>query len=345
VTPPGTTPSDPPANPPSNPPTNPPTPPTPPAQASTHHRCGWFIGGDPIGEASFKANAAQFDTIHPKWLNLNPDGLTVRILHGTDDPAILAAAQANHVRIMPLVDTDDVAYLRLMLSTAQNRATHVANLVQLVHDHGWAGIDIDYEHLWSKADRPGFVAFMQALSTALHADGKELSMAVSGISVDDGNNAYDYDALSAVVDVMHVMGYDFHYVGGDHLGPIAPLGWIRGVFQHAQATGHGDHFILGVPNYAIGATWYDTTSDAIALCQGAIETTTDHMASCPYGNFEAGRAPHCATAAHGEIWFDDVASMEEKIAVAQSYGARGVTYWTLGHELPGYFDMVRKHYP
>lgn len=313
--------------------------------SSTHHRCGWFIGGDPVGEASFEANASEFDTIHPKWLNLNPDGVTVRLLDGIDDPAILAAAQASHVRIMPLVDTDDVTYLRAMIGDPQLRASHVATLVQLVHDHGWAGLDIDYEHLWSKDDRPGFTAFMQALSAALHQDGKELSMAISGIATDDGNSGYDYDALSAACDVLHVMGYDFHYVGGDHLGPLAPLGWIRAVFQHAQATGRGDRFILGVPNYAIGASWYADTRDAIALCQGAYATTTDHMLTCPYGVFEAGRSPHCTTADHGEIWFDDVASMEEKVAVAQSYGARGVTYWTLGDELPGFFDMIRRHYP
>jgi spore germination protein YaaH len=37
--------------------------------------------------------------------------------------------------------------------------------------------------------------------------------------------------------------------------------------------------------------------------------------------------------------------MDEKIAIAKKHGARGVTYWTVGDELPGYFDMVRRNFP
>src|SRR6185503_18476776 len=126
----------------------------------------------------------------------------------------------------------------------------------------------------SGSDRPGFVAFMQALSAALHQDGKELSMAIPAIDNNSTDNAYDYNALSAACDALHAMGYDFHYPSGSHLGPLAPLGWIRATFQRAQATGHGDHFIIGLPNYAIGSGFYDTTSDAIAECQSGSYVTT-----------------------------------------------------------------------
>jgi hypothetical protein len=37
--------------------------------------------------------------------------------------------------------------------------------------------------------------------------------------------------------------------------------------------------------------------------------------------------------------------MEEKLQVAVAHHARGVTYWTLGAELDGYFSLARKYFP
>jgi spore germination protein YaaH len=218
--------------------------------------------------------------------------------------------------------------------------------MKLVDNNGYDGIEIDYEGLWSASDRAPFTAFMRELATAIHGRGKELAMAIPGIPVDSGNNAYDYTALVGFVDTIHVMGYDFHWTNGDHMGPIAPLGWIDGVFARAKATGHPERFILGVPNYAIGTSFFSSsTKAAMAMCSGPIQTTTDHMSSCSYDRFAAGRAVHCTTRSNGTIWFDDLIAIEEKIAAAKRQGGRGVTYWTVGDELPGYFDLVRKYYP
>jgi spore germination protein YaaH len=320
------------------------TPSPSPTPTDTHRRCGWIGGGDTVGENSFIANAAQFEYVHPKWFTMNADGVSINNAGNTDLPTVIAAAQANGVKIMPLIDTDDVERLRKMLGSATLMQQHVANLVQTCQTHGYVGLDIDYEHLWTAADRAPYTAFFHALATAMHAAGLELSMAITAIAVDDGNSGYDYDALAADADILHVMGYDFHYMGGDHLGPIAPKGWIDGTFQHAQSTGHGDRFILGVANYAIGSGWWTTALDAPSRCTGALATSTTHMLTCPYGVFEAGRALSCNTS-QGALWFEDVASMEEKLQVALKYGARGITYWTIGAELPGYFAMAKKYFP
>jgi spore germination protein YaaH len=316
---------------------------TPPAARPLHTRCGWI--DDPVAEASFVANAAQFNAIHPKWWTLDADAVTPDAAGHPDLASIVAAAQANNVRLLPLIDAADTSVLRNMINSPSLRAQHVANLVKLVHDHGYAGLDIDYEHLWNIADRPGYTAFMQALSTAFHAQGYELSMAITPVVQDDMNNGYDYNALAAACDTLHMMGYDFHWVGGSHLGPLAPLGWIDQSFAFAQTTGHGDRFMLGLANYAIGDNYFTSALDAASQCTSPPATTTTHMATCPYGNFDAGRALSCPTANHGTLWFEDVASMEQKIQAALKHGSRGVTYWTLGNELPGYFAMVKSYYP
>jgi spore germination protein YaaH len=318
---------------------------TPPPTALRHTRCGWMVD-DPIEEQSFIANAAWFDTVHPKWWQLDADGGGVHAVGNTDKATIVSAAASNNVRLMPLIDIKSVTGLRTLINSATLRAQHAADLVAIAQQHGYVGFDIDYEHLWTAADRPGYTALMQTLSTAFHAAGLELSMALEPMGYDDGNNGYDYNALAAACDTLHMMNYDFHWLGGDHLGPLAPLAWVDASFALAEATGHRDRFMIGLANYAIGASTWTTAHDAAAHCTAAPSTSTNEgTTTCPYTHYSDGRVLHCDTGAGGVMWFEDVGSMEEKIQVAKSHGARGVTYWTIGDELPGFFNMVKTYYP
>jgi spore germination protein YaaH len=307
----------------------------------THRRCGWIASWE--GYSSFVAHAAEFDAIHPKWHVMLPDGVSLRAAGRPNDAAIRAAARQHGVRVIPLVDTDtDRVRLRLMLSTAAKRSAHIAQLLAVLDDNGYDGLDIDYEGLWSASDRAGYVAFLTELSAGMRQRGKELTVASPALAYDSGG--YSYAAMVPLVDTIHLMGYDYHSTDS-HQGPLAPLGWLEAVFRHAASTGRPERFILGVANYAVGSGFYTDAILAPGLCTGPIETTTDHMSGCSFGKEAPGRAPHCNTASVGPIWFEDLPSMEEKLAAARRGGLRGVTYWTLGGELPGYFDLARRYFP
>jgi spore germination protein YaaH len=312
-----------------------------------HHRCGW-IGADTAdaGAATFAANPDFFDAIHPVWFNANADG-TVTGISRTDDPRVVTVAHAHHVLLMPLIyGGDDGSNLRSIMSSPASITAHVNAVVNLAVSRGYDGIEIDYEHLWQASDRPTFVALMTQLATAMHAQGKQLSMAVSPIPADSPDNAYDYVGLvHGGVDVLHLMGYDFHSIDSDHTGPLAPLGWLDAVGARVQSQGFADHVIMGVANYGVGHGWYVTSiSDSISRCGGTYSTVTNHMLTCPYGTWDAGTAPHCSTS-QGDLWFEDAASVAEKAKSAASHGLRGMTWYTLGNEPAGFFDAIRAAYP
>ena len=247
---------------------------------------------------------------------------------------------------MPLVyGGDDATMIRSVIASPASIAAHVQVLVNLAVSHHYDGIELDYEHLWSGSDRPGYTQLATQLAAALHAQGKELSLAVPAIDIDYGIDGYDYNALVAGgVDVLHLMGYDFHGDFSDHLGPLAPLGWIDAVNQRVQTAGIASHFILGIGNYGVGLGWYANSGDAISMCGAGYPTTTNHMLTCPYGVYTAGRSPHCTTS-KGDIWFEDAASMTEKANSAKAHGLRGVAYYNLGGEAPGLFTALRAVYP
>jgi len=330
-------------------PTPDPTPtPTPtPTPRVTHQHCGWMNDDIDLGKATLMANLDYFDAVHPFWWSLNADG-TVKATSWTDDADVISATKTHAIKLMPLIyGGDDVSAIRSVIGNATTLAAHVKTVVALATSHNYDGIEIDYEHLWASTDRAGYTALVTQLATALHAAGKELSLAVPSIAADNGQNGYDFAALVAGgADVIHLMGYDFHGTTTDHLGPLAPLGWIDAVAARVQSLGIADHFVLGIGNYGVGSGWYANSGDAIAMCggAGAYATTTTHMQTCPYGVYTAGTSPHCTTS-KGDIWFEDATSAGEKAQTAKAHGLRGVSHYSLGGEPAGWFTALRAAYP
>jgi chitinase len=318
--------------------------PAPGAPHALHKRCGW-IGADTFeaGKKSFLANPDYFDAIHPKWGTLNADG-TIRVLPMADDADIMSTSKAHSVKVIPLVDADDVSFIRNVMSSPAAIAQHAATVTDLVVAHGYDGIELDYEHLWSAADRAPYVALVKAVAAALHAKGKVLTLALPAMDADHKDAAYDYVQFQDDVDVMHLMAYDYHFMGGDHLGPIAPKGWVNDVVTRVQSLGHPEKYTLGLANYGIASGWYTSARDAAARCNGGTHSmSTDHMTVCPMGHQEAGLSPHCTTA-QGDVWFEDVASMTEKAQLAKAHGLGGVGYWTMGDEPDGFFSAMQAQF-
>jgi chitinase len=306
---------------------------------STHRRCGW-IGADTAAEgtATFVAFPDFYDAIHPKWFTLKSDG-SPRAIAFTDDKTVTDTARAHHVQLIPLIDADSGGYLRTVFATPASIAKHVSQLVDLVMQHGYDGLELDYEHLWTKNDRGGYTALIKAAAEAMHAHGKVLTLAVPAMDHDDGNNAYDYHVLNPMVDVLHMMAYDFHGISSDHMGPIAPLAWVDAVAARAASIGDPAKYVLAVANYGISNGWYGSIVAAIQKCGGKYDTTTDHMSHCSYGTQAPGRAPHC-----GNVWFEDPGSVAEKVASAAAHNLGGFGYWTVGAEPMGFFEAIHAKY-
>jgi spore germination protein YaaH len=200
-------------------------------------------------------------------------------------------------------------------------------------------------------------AFMEAVAHELHAHGKELSLA---IPVNFSRNSeFDLEVLSRVADEIHVMGYDFHYEEGDHPGPTAPLGWIQHFIDQVATIDGGrrsSRFILGLANYGIyGATdggpalGCEPLARCFELFHGDYETTTDELQQCS-GDIDPGRSPNVLLPDGKRLYFEDLASLEEKVVAAQAGGFGGITYWGIGGEPTTsgprtFFQMVRSHFP
>ncbi|HQR81247.1 MAG TPA: glycosyl hydrolase family 18 protein, partial [Actinomycetota bacterium] len=139
--------------------------------------------------SSFVTNSDLFSDISPFWHDARWDGSKVYI-HNHLQPAVQAAAlaklQGQGVKILPsITDGSGKGRMAATLASEAKRAAHVQEIVNLVLANGYDGIDLDYETFaftdgsssWS-ATRPNWVAFVDELARALHAEGKLLSVTV-----------------------------------------------------------------------------------------------------------------------------------------------------------------------
>ena len=204
--------------------------------------------------------------VSPFWFN------TVGVDRIIVDPNASAELTAEFMETVGRLDVDVVPSIIDALPTGEmaailadpvTRARHVATIRAFAADGGYDGIDIDYEQFafadgrdtWAMT-RPNWVAFIDELAAALHADGRSLTVSIppvydAGQTSQSGYWVYDYGAIVDHVDRIRIMTYDFSVA---QPGPIAPLAWVESAITGAiEATGSPDKLVLGLPAY--GRNW------------------------------------------------------------------------------------------
>ncbi|HEY80465.1 MAG TPA: hypothetical protein G4O05_05235, partial [Caldilineae bacterium] len=169
-------------------------------------------------------NAGVIREVNFFWYELAADGEIKGAMQSKEG---LQIAREAGMSIIPSIlnggfDRERVATI---IHDPERRAAHIDAIVQLVVEHDYDGIDIDYESLYAE-DREAFTTFIVDLAAALHAQDKLLSTTVHPKMREGGAwggpQAQDWEKLGAVSDEFKIMIYDYHH-GASESGPIAPL--------------------------------------------------------------------------------------------------------------------------
>jgi hypothetical protein len=304
-----------------------------------------------------------------------------RPVAGFHDPRVLARTTPGGARtkLVPMVGASvrpDYLHVHHMINDPDLRRRHVEALVALATENGYDGLDLDYEHIdpvhlgddlgpgqSAATEMRAYAEFVALAARAMHAAGKTLSVAVP-VTVDEDDPVYDYDAISREVDAVHLMAYDYHYEDGPHAGPVAPLGWVEDGFDQVLDVDGGQRagmFLAGLPNYGLVgpdtspggygfARVCPTSQGCLGLLEGGYDATTAHMDHCDLPAkrvYAAGRAPNAGLPTGERMFFEDLASLDEKIAAAAKRGLGGVTYWSIGGEPGGdaFFATIARRFP
>jgi spore germination protein YaaH len=273
-----------------------------------------------------------------------------RAFTGATATKVTAAAHAKKVRVVPTFQLFDKAKPVMMtrfLEDPKARNRFIAQAVALVHARGADGAVLDFEPLPDSLTAP-FAAFAADFGRALHAKD-----ATSRLTVTLHQAASDAQiaAIAGSVDRIFVMAYDYHWLGSQSAGAVAPLdgpgGDVRLTLLRFIEGAGARKVIMGVPYFGYdwpiafkgpgaavrtpasknGGAWSLDYAAVVSFLKKhpSVKVQWDPTAASPYFTYHDTKQD-----TDRQVWYEDARSIAAKYALAKSAGVAGVGVWTLG---------------
>jgi spore germination protein YaaH len=278
---------------------------------------GWVpYWNAPEGRQGFTSAASpMFGDISPFFYSAQPDGTIALVGSASQLKTTVDAAQSRGIKVLPTItDGSGMSIMAAIMADPTSRTQHVQNIVKLVIDGGFDGIDLDYEGFafsdgqasWA-ATQPVWVAFVTELAAALHANGKLLSVTIPptwklGTGEVTGYPVYAQASIAPIVDRLRLMVYDWSVSSP---GPISPMSWLNQVITYTNAAipAASDRLKvqLGVPSY--GRDWGRQVYSSETCPDGALNTKSIELQNMQAAIDAHGSTPTRLDPSNGEMYF------------------------------------------
>lgn len=250
--------------------------PVTPAQAADLEVSGWIpYWQDTMGTKSASKQLSNLDTIYPFVFEVSASGelLDKGDLDERQWRNLIRKAQRAGVEVIPSILWNDGAQIHAVLSDDDDREDHINEIVEMVEDGDYDGVDIDYEAKLSET-KDHFSDFLRELKDEL--DGKLLTCTVEARMPPESRYrvvpavieyANDYEEIGEHCDRVEVMAYDQQRADlllndtrkGEPYNPVADIDWVESVLDETLEDGiPASKIMLGVPTY--GRKWTVTVA-------------------------------------------------------------------------------------
>ena len=288
---------------------------------------------------------------------------------------VIARLKANGLLLLPTI-TDDNPKLVLanLLANPNSRTNIVQTIKSLVIKYNYDGIDLDFETFYTQDGRsswttlkPNWIAFIKELSTALHDQGKLLSVTTPPDFAPEtkraGNSVYSWAEIGPLIDRLRIMAYDFSTTSP---GPIGPLPWSEDAVKYAVTQMPASKVYLGIPGY--GRDWITKVdgvcpkdfatsvvvgAKAAVIMREALALATINNATPTYSDINAestftykktyvdptNSASFCT--ASRTVWYPDERSYTARTNLVGKYRLGGIAVWTFGMENAAAIATIR----
>ncbi len=359
-----------------------------PAQADAPTRkilTGWLpYYGMKTALPDVMTNSDLMQTVNPFWYTVK-DQNTITDLYTPANPSIpmaqpLSTFRTLNLRIVPTI-TDGTAkgVLAGLIAKDASRANLVRAILNLVMSNQYDGIDLDFENFafvdgnttWDSTS-PNWVKFISDLSTALHAQGKTLSVTTPVLfdptTGKKGYYVYAWSQIGSLIDELRIMAYDYSIANP---GPIGPITWTEDALKYAVSVIPASKIYLGVPGYGrdwitsvtgtcpvdVAATITPKASAATFVMRNASTLASTYSETPTYvakygestftytkvysGLTKAGQATSCS--AQRTVWYQDPQAFLLRANFVTKYHIAGIAEWTLGMEDPSAITALRSY--
>lgn len=210
----------------------------------------------------------QMTSVMPFGFTMSADGHVLDNAHLTEEPwtTLIAAAKANHVRVIPTIMWGYGTEIQNILSDTTKRIALEDEIASLVKSRGYDGIDIDFE-----AKQAGTINYFSTFLKGLYQRmgtkwvycTVEARMPLEDryspgatIPPDATQYANDYVAINQYCDRVELMAYDqgtvdvrLNAARSAPYAPVADPGWVEDIIRLAAQSISRNKLIIGIPTY------------------------------------------------------------------------------------------------
>ena len=293
------------------------------------------------GFPSLKAHYKEISVLMPYWYTILANGNIKTASVGLEPEVIDFMRQHPEIKLLPLINKD--LNDQSVLTDPATRNTAIKNIVTIVTENDYDGVNIDFELLPGK-NRDDLTVFIRDLSKQLRAQKKMISVSVMPKldGLEDIGAAYDYGALGQLTDYVTIMTYDKHG-GSTDPGSVSPYKWVEKNIKEALKYIPANKLVV-----CIGAYGYDWPVPKVAETKyigmrEAQQRAAAHKATIKWDDdsqsayffYWDGGVKH-------EVWFENGYSITRKVALAKKYNIRGVAVWRIGFEDKQYWVKLHQ---
>jgi spore germination protein len=279
---------------------------------------------------------------------------------GTIDPlrdaqARAAARAGDAMAVLALTNIAEEQFSRelgeAVLASTDLQDRVLDNVLRLMRERGFGGLNIDFEHL-RPADREPYNQFLRRAAERVHAAGFTLSTAlapkVSAEQTGAWYEAHDYPAHGQIADFSVLMTYEWGWSGGPPRA-VAPLSEVERVIRYAVSAMPPQKIMMGMPLYGYdwtlpyvrGGPFARVVSPQEAIALAARHSVTIRYDPDSQSPFFRYRDPH---GREHEVWFEDARSVQAKLNLVKQHNLRGVSYWRLPISFPQNWLLLAENF-
>jgi spore germination protein YaaH len=266
---------------------------------------------DEAGTQSALDNIRNVDILYPFVYEIDKNGTLINKVDFSDEhwEDLLDEADDRRIDVIPTIAWFDGPAIHAVLSDTRKRASHIDEIVDMVKDNRFDGVNIDYESkLGETIDY--YSTFLKELQAKLGR--RDLTCTIEARTPPDSRwrvvpadikYANDYKAINKYCDWVEIMAYDQQRADiklneerrGVPYSPVADTDWVEKVIKLATQEIDEDKILLGVATYGrawdvtVAPDWYRDYKQVASLNHPRILELSKKY-NAPIGRTEGGEA-------------------------------------------------------